>query len=114
MSFEQSTVLVITHEGDLDAMTSPSLRAQITDAIDQGVRGLILDLSRVPFIDSSGLGTLVFGLKTVKLQGGDMVITGLQEQAGMIFSITAADRLFEVKPSIAAAEAWLADRVTEA
>ena len=108
LSFDpQSAPAIIRVFGELDTLTSPELREQIQQALAQRPPALLIDLAAVSFIDSSGLSALVAGLKAAKLQGGTMVLFGLQPQARMIFSITQADSLFEIAGSEAEAQALL-------
>lgn len=107
----ETSIFTLTHEGELNAVSSAQLKERIQAALGEGHRWLVIDLARVPFIDSSGLSVLVGGLKAVKLAGGEMALAALQEQAATIFSITSAHRLFEIHPTVAAAEASLQARV---
>jgi len=58
--------------GEVDVYTSPMLKARIIDAIEDGCTDLVIDLEGVGFIDSSGLGVLVSGLRRVKEHSGSM------------------------------------------
>lgn len=98
---------VIRATGELNALTSGALREQIKDLLAQGNLRLLVDLSGVSFIDSSGLSALVAGLKAAKQQGGNLALFGLQEQALMIFEITQAHTIFDILPTEADALAML-------
>jgi anti-sigma B factor antagonist len=102
-----TTPEVLRPSGELNAVTSPALRAQLLERLNNGVSSLLVDLSAVPFIDSSGLSALVGGLKVAKLKGASLVLFGLQDQARQIFAITQADGLFDIVPSEQAALAFL-------
>ena len=88
------TPTVIRLQGELNSLTSPRLREQLQAPLEQAQPRVLIDLSGVTFIDSSGLSALVAGLKSIKLKGGAMALAGLQEQARAIFQITQADSLF--------------------
>ena len=60
------------------------------------VRNVVMDLSGVDFLDSSGLGSLIALLKRVSERGGDMKIAGLQKKVRMVFEITRAFKVFEI------------------
>lgn len=90
-------------EGELNAVTSPSVKATLNELAGQGTSRIVVDLQGVPFIDSSGLGALVSGLKAAKLAGGSLALAGLQDQARAIFEITMAYRLFDVYATAAEA-----------
>lgn len=104
---EQRAVLAL--EGRLDALTALELKQAIGEWVDAGQAQLIIDLSRVPFIDSSGLAALVSGLKATRQVGGTLKLAGLSEQASTVFRLTQLDRIFALYPDTAAAVAALPD-----
>lgn len=95
-------------DGDLDAASSPRLKAAFSDVLAAAAHGVVLDLSGVPFIDSSGLGALVAGLKAAKQRGVGLALAGIHERAQAIFQITMADRIFDIFPTTEAAFTYLA------
>jgi anti-sigma B factor antagonist len=60
---EEPRVPVVEVTGEIDMYTSAALRARLTGMIERGHRHFVVDLSQVTFIDSAGLGVLVWGLK---------------------------------------------------
>ena len=70
---------------------------------------LVVDLTAVPFIDSSGLAALVSGLKATRQAGGTLKLAGLNEQARTVFRLTRLERVFELYPDAAAAQRTLSD-----
>lgn len=90
------SIAVLKPVGSLDAASSPAFKAQLNESIAAGAARILVDLSEVPFIDSSGLGALVAGLKAAAARDGMLVLVGLQEKAGTVFRITQADKLFTI------------------
>jgi anti-sigma B factor antagonist len=86
----------ISVQGEIDVYTSPVLKAEIVDAVEQGCINLIIDIDGVGFIDSSGLGVLVSGLRRVKENAGSMRIVCTKDNILKIFRITGLDRVFPV------------------
>jgi len=82
----------------IDASWSPELKAFMLDRINSGHTKIILDLSEVDFIDSTGLGTIVASLKAMTGKG-ELAISGLGETVGSIFSITHMEKIFKIFPS---------------
>ena len=82
-------------ETRLDATVAGEFRQVLIDFIQKGQVFLVLDLSDVEFIDSSGLGTLVSILKTLGGQG-DLVICGVQKPLLVLFELTRLDRVFRL------------------
>lgn len=99
---------VIRLKGELNSLTSAHLREQLQQHLAAGQWRVLVDLSAVTFIDSSGLSALVAGLKSLKLNGGRLALLGLQPQARTIFAITQADTLFSLFDDEPAARAFLA------
>lgn len=86
----------VSVRGEIDVYTSPALKAEIVGAMEQGCINLIIDIDGVGFIDSSGLGVLVGGLRRVKEASGSMRIVCTKENILKIFRITGLDRVFPV------------------
>ena len=82
-------------ETRLDATVAGEFRKGLVDFIHKGHVFLILDLSDVEFIDSSGLGALVSTLKTLGGQG-DLVICGVRKSLLVLFELTRLDRVFRL------------------
>lgn len=89
--------------GELDSYHSPSLREKIAELIDSGHALFIIDLSQLNYIDSSGLGTMVAGLKQSREKGGVIRIICPNEEIYKVFSITGLIRAFDIYHSEEAA-----------
>lgn len=96
----------IAVNGEVDVYTSPLLKTYLVDAVDDGCIDLVVDLENVGFIDSSGLGVLVSGLRRVKEQSGSMRIICTKEGILKIFRITGLDKVFPIFASAADAEGF--------
>ncbi|WP_110181869.1 STAS domain-containing protein [Nocardioides solisilvae] len=106
MQIEKSVtdgVTVLRCDGRLTMVAAPALRSAVEEAIGGGARRLVVDLSTAPFVDSSGLGALVNGLKAARVAGGDLRIAGASEQVLSVLSLTNLDRV--LKPYAGVAEA---------
>jgi anti-sigma B factor antagonist len=68
-----ATSAVLTVSGDLDLAAAPGLRAAIGDLMGFGVRHVEVDLDACTFLDSSGLGALLWGSHRLHAAGGDLV-----------------------------------------
>ena len=89
--------------GEIDVYTAPKLRECITELVDQGRRDLIIDLEKVEFMDSTGLGVLVGGLKRVRTHEGSLELVCTQERLLKIFRITGLAKVFTIHESESAA-----------
>jgi anti-sigma B factor antagonist len=88
---------VIAVRGEIDVATSPALRERLYATIDQGARTVVVDLSQLAFIDSSGLGVLVATLKHIRERDGELVLKGLDHPAMRVFEITGLTDLFTIE-----------------
>ena len=89
---------ILAVAGEIDVATSPELRRELHQLADREPTGLVLDLSDVTFIDSSGLGVLVGTLKRLREEdrGDILVLEGLQEPVRKVFDITGLTDLFAI------------------
>jgi anti-sigma B factor antagonist len=99
---------VVTGEGRLNAASSPAFRQQLDEAFDGGARSIIVEMSGVDFVDSTGLGALVSGLKRARLLGGDLRVVAPGAQATMVLGLSNLDRVLPAYPTVARAVAGLA------
>ncbi len=86
--------------GEIDVYTAPALREKIIALVEDGARSIIVDLGRVEFLDSTGLGVLVGGLRRLSGVGGDFSLVCDQEKILKIFRITGLDRVFTLYESV--------------
>lgn len=88
------TVVHVT--GEIDVYTAPVLREELAKLVDGGHTNLVVDLTGVPFMDSTGLGVLVGALKKVKTHNGDLALVINQEKVLKVFRITALTQVFPI------------------
>ncbi len=98
-----SAVTVIRPRGRLTMISTAGLRALVTDTVEGGQRNIVVDLSGTEFIDSSGLGALIAGLKTARQAGGDLRIACPTEQVEMVLRLTNLDRVLRPHASVVSA-----------
>ena len=79
--------------GRLDLLTCSDVRERLSGLVEDGHRQLVLDLQGVSFMDSSGLGSLIGGLKSARLAGGDLRLARPPEQTAMILELTNLNRV---------------------
>ncbi|TXJ03967.1 MAG: anti-sigma factor antagonist [Aeromicrobium sp.] len=91
---------VVEVSGEIDVYTAPKLREAIIKAVDRGHTRLIVDIERVAFLDSTGLGVLVGALKRVRADGGSLDIVCTSDRLLRIFDITGLDRVFQIHGSV--------------
>jgi anti-sigma B factor antagonist len=95
---------IVAVHGELDLDCAPELRRALIEAIDEHRgRPLVVDLEGVGFLDSTGLGVLVGGLKRAKEADGDLVLVATGHNVIRMLELTGLDRVFEIHQSRAAA-----------
>jgi anti-sigma B factor antagonist len=94
-------VLAIAGEVDLD--TAPHVRERLADLADKGIRHVIADLTGVEFLDSTGLGVLVGGLKRLRSNGGSLTLVIGSDRIVRIFRITGLIAVLPPSPSVSEA-----------
>lgn len=87
-------VAVIDLAGELDAYTSSRFREAVIESIENGSASLIISMLSVEYIDSSGLGALVGGLKRASERQGKILIVCDQPQVRKVFEITGLEKVF--------------------
>ncbi len=85
--------------GRLDAATAPEQREKLHDLVRAGDARLVVDLSETEFVDSSGLGALISGLKAARQTGGDLRITAPNRQVTAALEMTNLDRILTMNES---------------
>ena len=79
---------IVAVGGEIDVYTAPKLRDKITELVAAGVYDLVVDMGEVEFLDSTGLGVLVGGLKKVRAHDGSLQLVCSQDRLLKIFRIT--------------------------
>lgn len=97
---EESGRTVVAVGGEIDVYTAPKLRDKISEVVVAGHRDLVVDLEKVEFLDSTGLGVLVGGLKKVRAEDGSLSLVCSQERLLKIFRITGLAKVFTIHASV--------------
>lgn len=98
---------IVAVGGEIDVYTAPKLRDRITELVADGVYTIVIDMESVEFLDSTGLGVLVGGLKKVRAHDGSLELICTQDRLLKIFRITGLAKVFVIHDS---AEGALAAR----
>ncbi len=105
MNFEIETdrvadgVYVISLGGEIDLYTAPEFKQQLIEAVQEGARMIVIDLTRTTFIDSTTLGVLVGAVKRLRENGGELSLVCRDQNITKIFEITGLDRVFAIHAS---------------
>lgn len=104
LSSELRNNVLVVHvaEKRVDASKAPAFKDEMTKCIESGPNQVVLDLSGVDFIDSSGLGAIVSCLKRVG-PAGSLAIAGASGAVSRLFTLTRMDRVFALHETVDAA-----------
>jgi anti-sigma B factor antagonist len=91
---------VITVSGEVDLASSPQLDDAIISTLDSGAKAVAIDLTDVSFMDSSGLGVIVRGLKRCREAEIDLDLVITNERVLKVFGITGLDQVIPIHSSI--------------
>jgi len=96
VDYLKNKMAVITASGKLTAFTSGQLKQIIKQLVEEDKSYVVLNLTQVDFIDSSGLSAMVTGLKATKEKGGWLRLVGLNENISKVFELTRLNRIFDI------------------
>ena len=95
-------------QGEIDLHESPRVKDGIVLLLKQNPPLVFIDLSRVTYIDSSGLAVLIEAMQRINSYGGQLALYGIHDAVQNILHIARLDQVFRIFPDKAAAEAALA------
>jgi anti-sigma B factor antagonist len=82
---------------ELDAGNAGEFKRDIAPVLDANAK-VVLDLSRVRFVDSSGLGAFISCLRKLNARGGDLKLCGMSKQVRGVFELVRMHRVFDILP----------------
>jgi len=97
---EQAGWTVLAVVGELDLAAAPKVRQAVITAVGGPSGDVVLDLSAVDFIDSSGLGIVIGALKRVRNRGGRLRVVAAEPQVVKVFELTELDRILPLAASV--------------
>jgi len=95
-SYTSANVKILKLSGRFEAHTAPSVRMWFDETTLTTPANLVVEMSEVDFIDSTGLSGLIHGMKRAREMDGDLKLSGLQQSVRMIFELTRLDKVFEI------------------
>ncbi len=96
-------VPVVAVSGEVDVYSAPALKESLTGLLQTGDRSVVVDLTEVAFLDSTGLGALVEARAATSEAGGSLPLVCNQERILKLFTITGLDGVFAIHDTVEAA-----------
>ena len=93
---ERDGAVVLTPTGDVDLHSSPAMRERLKKAAAGKPQRLVVDLSAVPYMDSSGVATLIEAMQITRRQQTTLVLCGLQDRVRSMFQIAKLETVFRI------------------
>jgi anti-sigma B factor antagonist len=100
-------VTVVAPKGRLDMASASSFRERVLQLVQSGSTHLVIDLGEVSFVDSSGLGAIIGGLKVARQAGGELRIARPNQQVLLVLDLTSLNRVLEPYGTVEEAVAGL-------
>ena len=98
--YDKDGIEVIDVQGEIDMYTAPRLRELLIDLVSTGSYQLVVNLDKVGFLDSTGLGVLVGGLRRVRAHDGSLDLVCTREPILKIFRITGLTEVFGIYQTV--------------
>ena len=95
---QQSDVLEL--EGEIDLHVSPEVAASLRKIIEKKPKQLVVDLTKVTYMDSSGVAVLIQAMQDVQGYGGKFALAKVQPSVQHIFEIARLDQVFQIAPDV--------------
>jgi anti-sigma B factor antagonist len=102
---ERGGWVVLSVRGEVDVYTAPRFRERLIELVSEGHHRIVVDLEGVDFLDSTGLGVLVGGLKRLRSNEGELVLVCTKSRILKVFEITGLTKVFAIHDSVDAAVA---------
>ena len=93
-------VYMVVVEGEVDMSTSPQLRDHLTPLFKEGTSRVIVELSGVSYIDSSGIATLIEGLQLSRKHNIRFTLAGVRPSVEAVFELAYLTGVFEMVPAV--------------
>jgi anti-sigma B factor antagonist len=102
---ERGGWVVLSVRGEVDVYTAPRFRERLIELVSEGHHRIVVDLEGVDFLDSTGLGVLVGGLKRLRSNEGELVLVCTKSRILKVFEITGLTKVFAIHDTVDAAVA---------
>ncbi len=95
-SGEKGKTPVVSVQGEIDVYSSPKLKEKIMELFEAGSETFAVDLTKVSYIDSTGLGVLIGALRRAREKNGNVILVFSSQRLKRIFEITGLDKNFTI------------------
>ncbi len=96
---EEGGAIIVALEGDVDLQSSPDARKVLLECVGRR-KPVLVDLSGVGYIDSSGVASLVESLQTARKSGSNLILVAVSEGALRVLQLARLDKVFTICDSV--------------
>ncbi len=96
---EVGNVVILDINGEIDLYNAPEIKETIKNQMEQGKNQIIINLDKVSYIDSSGIGVLISSLSNLKKAGGGLKIIHVYASVRKVFELTKLTSFFDIYDS---------------
>ncbi len=96
-------IAVVSPQGRLDSVTSRNFERDLLENIDSGATRLLIDFSKLDYISSAGLRSVLLAAKRIRASGGRMALCSLNREIAEVFDISGFSSILDIQPSYDAA-----------
>ena len=89
-------IIVVNLQGDLDAFTVQRVKTQLTQFIENGYRKIVVNFSRVRYINSTSIGVLIGRLRELKKYHGELALAELSDRVNRVITLVGGKKLFNI------------------
>jgi anti-anti-sigma factor len=97
---EQGDVVVVSVSGRMDAVTAPDFEKGFQDYMESGAKKFVVDLSKLEYISSAGLRSILSSAKKLKAGSGKIAFAGLTGMVKEVFDISGFGSMFDIYPTV--------------
>ncbi|WP_343233674.1 STAS domain-containing protein [Streptomonospora sp. PA3] len=98
-SQSQGDCAVVAVRGEIDLYTAPQLQSGLVNALEDGARRLMVDMSQVEFCDSTGMSVLLSAMKRARTKEGDLALVAPKPGVRKVLEVTGLDAVFTIEDS---------------
>jgi anti-sigma B factor antagonist len=93
---ESGEIIIMDINGEIDLYNAPDIKESIKGQIESGKTNIIINLDKVSYIDSSGIGVLISSLSNLKKAGGSLKIINVYASVRKVFELTKLTSFFDI------------------
>lgn len=104
---QESYTIFSIEEGKLNSLVAPDLKSELVFLNTEGAKNIILDMSKIEFVDSSGLSAILVANRLCQRDGGSFILSNLSENVLRLIQISQLDKVLKILPTVQEAKDYV-------